>query len=230
MPACTMRKNALLEIRDRCRANLAPYTAKAFSLLPPIDRPKILDAGCGTGISTMELARISNGTFLALDADAQSCDILRDKVKKAGYEGRIKVCFSTLESADIPDNFFDIVWAEGLLNIIGFEEGLSAATKFLKKNGYFVIHDEIKNGGEKRRIIARHRYSLINSFMLNRNAWLQGYYRCIETHLTDFMSTHPASDYDVKAFENERQDMAACREKPENLRSIFYILRRKGGA
>ncbi len=219
--------NDIIEIRDRCRANLAPYTAKAFSLLPPIGKPRILDMGCGTGVPAMELAGSTDCTIYALDPDAESCDILRDKVRRAGYEERIKVFHSTLEATDLPENFFDIVWAEGLLNIIGFEEGLSRATKFLKDSGYFVIHDEIKNGGEKRRIIARHRYSLIDSFMVDRNAWLQGYYRCVEKHLADFIITHPASSYDAQAFENERRDIAAYRENPENLRSIFYILKRK---
>jgi ubiquinone/menaquinone biosynthesis C-methylase UbiE len=222
-----MKKNAIMEIRDGCRQNLAKYTVKAFFLLPAIERPNILEIGCGTGVPTMELARITDGTIFALEPDSESCNILRDKVRKAGNQERIKVIHCTLEAADLPVNFFDIVWAEGLLNIIGFEEGLALGTRFLKDKGYFVIHDEIKNGGEKRRIIARHGYSLIDSFMLNRNAWLQGYYGCMEKHLSVYMSTHPASGYDARAFEKELRDIAAYRENPENLRSIFYILKRK---
>jgi len=228
--SCTMIKNTIMEIRDGCRENLVKYTAKAFFLLPAIERPNILEIGCGTGVPTMELARITDGTIFALEPDSESCDILRDKVRKAGSQERIKVIHCTLEAADLPVNFFDIVWAEGLLNIIGFEKGLLLGTRFLKDKGYFVIHDEIKNGGEKRRIIARHGYSLIDSFMLDRNTWLQGYYRCMEKRLLDRMSTQPVSEYDAKTFDNELRDISAYRERPENQRSIFYILKRKGKA
>ena len=43
-------------------------TRKAFELLPDLpDKPKILDIGCGKGIQTIELAKISDGRIVAVD-------------------------------------------------------------------------------------------------------------------------------------------------------------------
>ena len=47
--------------KDHLRENLVKYTRKAFELLPKYDNPRILDVGCGAGIPTMELAKLTGG-------------------------------------------------------------------------------------------------------------------------------------------------------------------------
>jgi len=39
--------------RDSVRANLLSYTRKAFSFLPKLDNPRILDIGCGTHLFSL---------------------------------------------------------------------------------------------------------------------------------------------------------------------------------
>jgi ubiquinone/menaquinone biosynthesis C-methylase UbiE len=51
----------------RARANLLSYTRKAFHMLPPLVEPRILDIGCGTGVATIELARLSGGIIVGVD-------------------------------------------------------------------------------------------------------------------------------------------------------------------
>ena len=48
---------------QQLRLRALEHTRKAFALLPAIDRPRILDIGCGRGLQTMELARLSGGDF-----------------------------------------------------------------------------------------------------------------------------------------------------------------------
>ncbi|MCC7551348.1 MAG: class I SAM-dependent methyltransferase [Methanobacterium sp.] len=45
--------------KDAFRQPLIEYTIKAFNQLPPINHPKILDIGCGTGVPTLELTIMS---------------------------------------------------------------------------------------------------------------------------------------------------------------------------
>jgi len=57
-----MTEETILETdKDLLREGLIKYTRKAFHMLPKLDKPCILDVGCGSGIPTMELARLSNG-------------------------------------------------------------------------------------------------------------------------------------------------------------------------
>ena len=55
--------------KDRIRENLNKYTRKAFELLPKLKNSNILDIGCGTGVPTMESAKISDGTVIGIDID-----------------------------------------------------------------------------------------------------------------------------------------------------------------
>ena len=59
----------LLQEIEELRANFIRYTKKAFRMLPKLDRPRILDIGCGSGAPTIELARLSDGEIIGIDID-----------------------------------------------------------------------------------------------------------------------------------------------------------------
>ena len=48
---------------DIIREGLSKYTRKAFQVLPKLDKPCILDIGCGSGVPTIELAKITINFF-----------------------------------------------------------------------------------------------------------------------------------------------------------------------
>ncbi|MBY9005780.1 MAG: class I SAM-dependent methyltransferase [Candidatus Lokiarchaeota archaeon] len=58
------------------------YTKKAFSLLPVMDYPKILDIGCGTGEATIELAKLSNSNIIGIDINQQALEKLNKRRNK----------------------------------------------------------------------------------------------------------------------------------------------------
>ena len=43
------------------------YTQKAFEFIPKIDHPKILDIGCGPGMQTIKIAKLSGGEVIGID-------------------------------------------------------------------------------------------------------------------------------------------------------------------
>jgi 2-polyprenyl-3-methyl-5-hydroxy-6-metoxy-1,4-benzoquinol methylase len=48
-----MREDVFSDIdRDSLRTNLNEYTRKAFQLIPRMEKPRILDVGCGSGVPT----------------------------------------------------------------------------------------------------------------------------------------------------------------------------------
>ena len=63
-----MSREIELEINaDQLRLTFLKYTKKAFEMLPQINKPRILDIGCGSGVPTLELARLSNGEIIGID-------------------------------------------------------------------------------------------------------------------------------------------------------------------
>ncbi|MEA4925705.1 MAG: class I SAM-dependent methyltransferase [Syntrophomonadaceae bacterium] len=205
------------EIRDRCRRNLNKYTIEAFSSIPPIDKPLILDMGCGTGVPTLALTKISNGRIYAVDSDDSCLLWLEEKVKALNCADRIKVIHASAFDENLFSEKFDIVLAEGLLNVIGFEQGMPVLIKHLKDNGYLIIHDEFKSGGEKRALFKKYNLELLNSFVLDENVWWDDYYRCLEKSI---------SKENEELFEREINEIIQFKKNPEIFRSIYYVLKK----
>jgi predicted RNA methylase len=76
---------------DAFRANLLKYMRIAFQLMPPMAGPAILDAGCGTGVPTIELARLCDGSILAVDTDGAALERLRGKITEHRLEQRVRM-------------------------------------------------------------------------------------------------------------------------------------------
>ncbi|GAG39125.1 unnamed protein product, partial [marine sediment metagenome] len=126
--------------KDRIRENLNKYTKKAFKLLPKCKNPHILDIGCGTGVSTIKLATISDGHVNGIDIDVTSLNLLQRKIKETGLNNRVSVIRDSILTMDFPEESFDIIWAEGSIFVIGFENSIKKWRRFLKPNGFLVIH------------------------------------------------------------------------------------------
>lgn len=72
----SMTEDELFQVqKDKIRKRLLKYTRKAFRMLPQMEKPRILDIGCGSGIPTILAAAgiavtygrkvITSGCFLA---------------------------------------------------------------------------------------------------------------------------------------------------------------------
>ena len=77
--------------KENIRKNLLKYTIKAFKKLPKIKEPCILDVGCGSGIPTIELAKLSKGHVTGIDIDEDSLKILKRKIKDFELKNQISV-------------------------------------------------------------------------------------------------------------------------------------------
>ena len=128
--------------KEKVRKRLLRYTREAFRMLPQMDRPRILDIGCGAGIPTLELARLSQGEIIAIDIDQPALDIFARKIEEAGLTHRVQAINCSIFDMDFPDESFDIIWSEGSIYAIGFERGLREWRRLLKPGGFIVVHDE----------------------------------------------------------------------------------------
>ncbi|KPJ70547.1 hypothetical protein AMJ52_09785, partial [candidate division TA06 bacterium DG_78] len=109
---------------DQFREKFNKYTRKAFEVLPRLEKPCILDIGCGSGVPTIELARLSDGQIIGVDIDQSRLDTFTKKIDTAGLTKRIKTIQCSMLDMKFSDESFDIIWAEGVIAIIDFERGL----------------------------------------------------------------------------------------------------------
>jgi len=141
--------NSKIPDRDQCRANLLNYTRRAYHVLPRLANPRIPDIGCGTGVSTLELVRISGGEVVAMDIDQNALDKLVSKAKHEGLSDRITVVQRSVLEMNFPPNGFDIIWTEGAISMIGFVRGLTEWRNLLAPDGHLVVHDSLSDLAER---------------------------------------------------------------------------------
>lgn len=205
------------QIRDHCRKKLFPYTLKAIAELPAMEDPRILDMGCGTGVPALALLETYPGSLWAVDTDSESLEWLREKAQTGNLTDRINVIQASLLDVSLPGESFDIVLAEGLLNVVGFEKGLPALVRFLKPGGYLILHDELKDDEGKRRIFAGHHLEVLRSIELDANVWWQDYYACLEDLIQ--------KEETISLYERELSEIADIKNHPEQFCSVYYVLR-----
>lgn len=213
--------NEYFQIKDNCRKGLLKYLEEVFSLIPKTERPKILDIGCGTGVPTLWLAENQNGIITAVDTDKNSLEWLQEKILNKNLSSQVtilNISFFDLKSS--PD-YFDIILAEGSLNVIGFEQGFSRAIGMLRNDGYFIIHDEYRDREKKYDFISKNHCKLIDTLFLDEDVWWNDYYRQLETEINaiKIRQTRDLFMSDLKEIELYKSD-------PAPFKSIYYIVQK----
>ncbi len=212
--------------KDHIRENLNKYTRKAFKLLPKCKNPHILDIGCGTGVPTIELATISDGHVIGIDIDVTSLNLLQRKIRETGLNNRVSVIKDSILTIDFPEESFDIIWSEGSIFVIGFENGIRMWRRFLKPNGFLVIHDENKDKTKKLELITKYGYTSIAQFELSDNLWRLEYYTPLEQIIQVFRHKYP-NDSDLSNELNKDQiEIDKCKSNSTVISSFFVIMQK----
>jgi len=213
--------------KDRLRKRLLKYTRKAFRMLPQLDKPRILDVGCGSGFPTMELARLSQGELIGIDIDQPALDKFTRKIREAGLNDRVQAVNCSIFDMEFPDESFDIIWAEGSIHVIGFERGLKEWKRFLKPNGFIVVHDEKGNITEKLAQISSCGYDLLGYFVLNEDTWRDEYFAPLEKLIGSTRTKRPADPRVLEALQNAQWEIDMFKKDPEGNSSVCFIMKKR---
>ena len=213
--------------KDIFRKRLNKYTRKAFQTLPEMDRPRILDIGCGCGVPTMELARLCDGEIIGLDIDQVLLEKLERKIIDGGLKDRVKTVKCSMFELDFQRESFDIIWAEGSISVIGFERGLVEWRRLLKPGGFLVVHDDLKNIKEKIEGISRCGYDLLEYFELPAKTWLRDYYDPLEKHIEKIRMEYIDDPGALAVLDDEQKEIEMVKKNPVRYASVFYIMQKK---
>lgn len=194
-------------------------------MLPQLDKPRILDVGCGSGVPTMELARLSNGEVIGLDIDQGLLDVLRGNVEEAGLSDRVKVVNRSLFDMEFPDESFDIIWTEGSIFVIGFKKGLQEWKRFLKPDGFMVVRDEKGNIGEKLEQISSCGYELLGYFELDEKTWWAEYFAPLEKLILETRVKYPNAPGVIEAVHSAQREIDMFKKSPELNSSVCFVMK-----
>ena len=102
---------------------------------------RIADIGCGTGASTLTLARLSNARLTAVDFLRDFLEVLDERAGNTGLSGRITTLACSMDNLPFRDEEYDVIWSEGAIYNIGFEKGVTDWNRYLKAGGLLVVSE-----------------------------------------------------------------------------------------
>lgn len=176
----------------------------------------IADLGCGTGASTLLLARLlKRARITAVDFLPDFLAVLKERAESLGVADRITPLAGSIDDLPFAEEELDVIWSEGAIYNIGFENGVANWRRYLKAGGLLVVSEitwitgarppelqaywqheypEIDTSSAKIRLLEKHGYSPIGYFTLPESCWLDHYYGPLRERFDDFLERHGNSD------------------------------------
>jgi len=225
------------------------YTRKAYKLLlglPP--QPNILDVGCGSGMQTLELARISRGQITALDNYQPFLDDLKRRAKAEGLNNKIKTINGSMLNLPFAKGSFDLIWAEGAIFIIGFEKGLCEWKPLIRRGGYLVVseltwlktdmpneistylkseYSGIKTIAQNMEIIGQVGYDLVSSFTLPESGWWDDFYKPLRSRINLLWHKYTGNREASAVLDASKQKIDMYKKYSPYYDYVFYLMQSK---
>jgi ubiquinone/menaquinone biosynthesis C-methylase UbiE len=223
-------------------------TRRAFNTIPnPPEQPLVLDIGCGPGVQTIELAKLSKGKIIALDNHQAFLDKLMRKAKEEALLDYIVSQNRSMLDMDFAENTFDIIWSEGALYFMGFQNGLKRCRQLLKIDGFlgvteivYLVNDppapliqyfekeypDITTVQDRIDLIQNERYVLISNFTLPKSSWLDSFYLPMQKELIRLNRKYQGNGIALGIFEEMKKEINLYKKFSDFYGYEFFIMQR----
>lgn len=220
-------------------------TRQAWSLLGTLPTtPTVLDIGCGSGMQTLELARLSRGQVIGIDYFVPYLQMLQQRATHARLAAQVTPVNCSMDALAFADGSFDIIWSEGAMYIIGFAQGLAVCRPLLKPGGYFVASDLTKfveqpadavvqfwqeeqvvlpTVEQRLQEIEAAGYHCIGHFPLPQAAWWATFYTPLERRLTLLRQRYQHDPARLAVVEQQQREMDLYRCYSDQYGYTFYV-------
>jgi len=222
-------------------------TRRAYQMmehLPP--EPRILDLGCGPGMQTMELLRLSGGTVVALDLLPQMIARVTEAAEAAGFAHRLQTVQADMNDMAFEPASFDAIWSEGAIYFMGFEKGLAKVKGFVKPGGYVAVSEavwlqphppqeaidfwqdypDIDTVERKLEVISRLGYQSVNHFILPASSWTESYYDPLASRVTEYEKKRKGIPEAEDVLAEARNEISVFGKYSQYYSYAFFVMRR----
>ena len=172
---------------------------------------------------------------------------LNEKSQKLGLEEKIITLEESMENLPFNKGEFDLIWSEGAIYNMGFENGLKKWKDFLKVGGYLAVSEitwitqsrpkeieefwkaecpEIDTASNKIKQLENNGYSLVGYFYLSQNSWIETYYKPMKARFETFLQRNDNSELARKVVEDHQAEIDLYQEFKDYYSYGFYIARK----
>jgi SAM-dependent methyltransferase len=208
---------------------------------------KVADLGCGTGASTLVLARLLDARITAVDFLQEFLDVLEERAASHGVADRISTLACSIDDLPFADGTFDLLWAEGAIYNIGFRRGIAEWRRLLKPGGLLVASEitwltehrpaelqnhwqeeyaEIDLASAKIRALEQNGYTPVGYFVLPEHCWLDHYYVPMQARFENFLSRNGHSPEAAAIVAAEQREIELYRKYKQHYSYGVYIARK----
>jgi cyclopropane fatty-acyl-phospholipid synthase-like methyltransferase len=181
--------------------------------------------GCGRGVTTIKLAEWTNGNIIGIDIDNTSLDAFRKKIKARGLGHRLKAINSSFIGNPFEVNSFDMIWAEGVFHIIGYDKCLKESYGLLIQNGFLVIVDTLIMLEKHQELFRKRGFKVYDQINWAENAWWTEYYGPLEAKLKELRQT-PVDPSLYLHLTRHEQEVSMVKHNPKAFDCAHLILQK----
>lgn len=221
-------------------------TLKAYGLLKELpEKPRIIDIGCGPGRQTLVLAKQGVSEIVAVDTHQPFLDLMMNKALKRGLTEKITPLNRSMDSLDLPDTSFDLIWSESAVFIMGFGNALKKWRPLLKPTGtiaitdalwlkasppqelkkFWKIYPRITDLDGFRKIINESGMKLQDHFILPESDWYD-YYRPLEVKVKELRAKCKDDPETVSYLDSEEREFEMYKKYSDYYGYAFFIIRK----
>lgn len=223
-------------------------TRRAFHLLKDLpSQPNILDIGCGPGMQTIEIAKMTNGKIIAIDTHEPFLEDLNRRAENANVKDKIQTMNYSMFSMAFENDFFDVIWSEGAIYIYGFEKGVKDWHRFIKKGGYLVVSEvswltlnppkEVQDFWNDSypaitsiegniEIIKKAGYKFLTSFIIPEKAWWDDYYTPLDKRIFFLKKKYHGNEKFIELVNTELVEIEMYRKYSKFYGYVFYLMQK----
>lgn len=196
---------------------------KMMKAIPSEREINILDVGCGQGQGSIALAEaFPKARIIAIDTNQDYIRQLNQQAMARGLAQQLQGMVMSMDALTFPHAQFDVIWAEGSIYIMGFEEALEDWKKFLRPEGLILCNDlcwkeSLVSKRYKTEITEvfgeldfyKHRgqmakdkgYIQKDLFLQPHSDWAEGYYLPLSRRLEEMKEKYPPTEEFAQAQE-----------------------------
>lgn len=207
----------------------------------------IADIGCGSGGQTLILARKLDGHITAVDLFPEFLEELEVRAGKEGLAQGISTLTASMDELPLGQEEYDLIWSEGAIYLMGFEEGISAWKQHLKPGGILAVSDitwitekrpeELEKFWEEEcpgiasvdarlQALTRQEYEVLGHFMLPQECWIENYYKPLQESHGAFLERQSHSREARELVELDKQEYEMYLKYKEHYTYGFFVVKK----
>lgn len=213
------------------------------------------DLGCGSGVTTIPLAKTFERGVVGVDLSEAFLEELKDNAQQAGVAELVRPVCGDFGELDASSYKFSLIWSEGAAYALTFEGALEAWKPLLINHGLMVVSElswltdertddaqdfwdiaypQLNDEQGNVETASRSGYDVLKTVRLPSRAWWDNYYNPVLQRADEMESRHAVGDNGGTSLSEIQTQVIADFRKETELFSkhsdeygyVFYIMRK----